>query len=143
MANNLGRSGYTYATIEIQTGFSYSGGGIAGMGAPTGTFLFNVRERNKEVIRDRQDTTDSAYKTGVPGPVGLQFKIMGYFKGEFVPDSSWQGEYIYVDASVCLRFVGIVLVERFREVGVIDGAIHYEIEGMTDNVFANQNIAGA
>lgn len=150
MANAKGRPGYTYANVSLKTNFLYSGGGVAGMGAlgsgGSGTTFdgtFAVRERNKELIRPRQDTTDSAYQTGVGGPIGLRIKLMGYFKGQNLPDSSFQNEFIYVNAQVCLGFIGIILVERFVEVGVIDNAIHYELEGTTDGPFTNTDIAGA
>lgn len=142
MANAKGRSGYTNSTIEFAVLSAYAGGGVAGATLRQ-TFLFAVRERNKELVRPRQDTTDSPYGTGVGGPVVEKVKFMGYFKGEGIPDASWQEEFIYVNALVCLDFEGIILVERFAEVGVIDGAIHYEIEGTTDSIFTNTNIVGA
>lgn len=142
MANAKGRPGFTNSTITFRTLSSYAGGGIVGM-VPDQTFQFVVRERNKELARDRQDTTDSAYKTGVGGPIGMNLKFMGYFKGVFLPSQRWQDEFVYVDALVCLEFIGIMLVERFREVGVVDGAIHYEIEGSSDSIFTNTDIANA
>lgn len=143
MANAKGRSGYTFSTVLLRPITVYQGGGVVGIQDVGQTFIFAVRERHKELRRPRQDTTDSAFMTGVGGPIGENIRIMGYFKGEGIPDDTWQGEFLYVEAQVCLGFVGVILVERFTEVGVIDGAINYEIEGMSDSIFTNANIVGA
>ena len=143
MATIKGRSGYIYSDILVSVPLGYTGGGVAGIVGGTTPYTLAVRERNKKMIRPRQDTTDGPYSTGVGGPIAMQVKFVGYFKGEFSPPSSFQNEYLYIEASVCLGFIGVILVEDFTEVGVIDGALHFEISGTSDGPFVNNDIAGA
>lgn len=144
MSDNLGRSGYIYSTVTVVSNFTYTGDGINGVGVGTGqTFIFAVRERDKELVRPRQDTTDGPYGTGVSGPISHRIKLVGYFKGQNLPHSSFQNAYLYIDAKVCLDFIGVILVESFHEVGVIDGALHFEISGTSDGTYLNTDIVGA
>jgi len=136
MAGTKGRPGYADSTITITTGLvNYNGGGI--LGNTVGTdYQFAVATRNKTLERDRNDTTDSYYKEAVGGTVGKRIRIEGYFKGD-IPPASIQQEYVKITASVVFDFVGVVLVERFEEVGQVGEAVKYVLEGMTDGAFTD------
>ena len=70
-----GYSGYTNSEITVRVGGTYTGGGPAGYVGGT-DYSFEVRERNPELDRPRQDTTTGAFKTGVPGPVSEKIRIV-------------------------------------------------------------------
>lgn len=131
----LGEAGYVNSTISITTGGSYTGDGINSW-AGGDAFTFRVAERHIEPDRPRQTTTDGPYDEGVGGPVKANVRLRGYFKGT-IPDSTFQDEYVLINAITAFTFMGVVLVEKFRCIGVIDQAVQWELEGSTDGTFIN------
>lgn len=130
-----GQAGYVNSLIQITTGGAYTGDGINGW-AGGNVFAFRVAERHVEVDRPEQTTTDGPYDEAVGGPVKANVRLRGYFKGT-IPDSTMQDEFILVEATTAFSFIGVVLVTKFRNVGVVDQAVQFEIEGRTDGTFIN------
>lgn len=130
-----GQAGYVQSTITITTGGAYTGDGINGWVGGT-AYSFRVAERNFKVERPRQTTTDGPYDEGVGGPIKASVRIKGYFKGD-IPNSTFQNEFIKIVANTVFDFAGVILVESFDCVGVIDQAVTYEITGTTDGTFTN------
>lgn len=131
-----GQAGYVDSLINVITGGAYTGDGINGWLGGT-TYSFRVTDRNPELDRPRQVTTDGPYKEGVGGPVSMKIRLKGYFKGT-IPDSSFQNEYIRIQATTIFDFDGVILVERFAATGQTDEAVTFEITGETDGTFTNQ-----
>jgi len=133
-----GRPGYTNSTITITTTpASYAGDGVNGWAGGT-DYSFNVAEREIELVRARQDTTDGPFLEGVGAPVGKRIRLKGYFKGTLIPPISIENEFIKITARVVLEIIAVIMVERFRETGVVNGgAIEWEVEGTTDGTFTD------
>lgn len=137
MANPVkGLPGYTYSTIVLTVSpASYLGDGVNGWNGGT-QYSFNVRERDLEVLRARQDTTDGPYSEGVGGPVGRRVSISGYFKGSLIPPlAGGTTEFVRITARVGFLFDGVIMVESFKESGVIDNSLQWTLSGTTDGTF--------
>ena len=129
-----GYPGYTNSIITITTGGVYLGDGINGWAGGT-SYVFAVTDREIDLERKRENTTDSGYQEGVGSSPGKNVRFKGFFKGA-VPPSTLQNEFVLVAATVSFPFVGVVMVERFKQIGIVGNALQWELSGMTDGTFS-------
>jgi hypothetical protein len=130
-----GQSGYVNASITIETGGTYVGGGVSGWSVGTAA-TFNVKMRKPSFTRPRLTTTDTGNQEAVGGPISTKLSLEGYFKGITYPPSAAQGEVIKITTVTAgYVLVAILLVERFEFTGDIDSAVQFAIEGETDGPF--------
>jgi len=141
MANNgSGQSGYIHAEVTITAGGVYVGGGIAGWtGGDSFAFAFKIRESGFD--RPRANTTDGPNKTGVGGPVSIEFHGEGFFKDDgignaYPPVEFVSEEYLRVEVNVGFVYDMIVKVDKFKFSADVEDAVKWTLDGISDGVFS-------